>query len=263
MTNLLATISAHKRLEVTRRRAEALVPRTRPLRPGWFRQALAVPRADGTVHVIAEIKQRSPSKGVFRDGLDHAALAHAYRAAGADALSVLADTTFFGGSDAIVRTLAADSDVPVLYKDVVVDAWQIGAALASGADAILLMVNVLGVRIGDLHGQATDAGLDVLVETHSLAEIAIALAAGATIIGVNARDFVTFGEDAGLAAELLARLPSSVVRVAESALRHPDDVARVQAAGADAVLIGEALVCAADPGATLRHLLGRGLKETS
>ncbi len=221
MSDFLTALVERKRTEVAQRCTDTLPARYRPLRPGWFASTLANPRPGGGPRVIAEVKERSPSKGVLRAGLDHRAWARAYRAG------------------------------------VVVDAWQIADAHARGADAILLMVRVVGAELPAFIAACAAAHLDAVVETHDAGEIDAALAAGARVVGVNARDFATFGEDAETAARLLARIPDGCVRVAESALRTPADVARAHAAGAHAVLIGEALMRADDPAAALRVLAGR------
>ena len=200
--------------------------------------------------VIAELKRRSPSKGDLAPTLDAASTAAAYAAGGAAALSVLTDQVFFGGTvDDLQQAREAAPTTPALRKDFVIDADQVYETRAIGADAILLIVAAVPDRglLADLHQLAQDLGLAALVETHDAAELDVALALGAAIIGVNARDLGTFDEDLGGAEALAGRLGPEVVAVAESAIRSPDDAKRMAAAGFDAVLVGEALVRAPNP----------------
>jgi indole-3-glycerol phosphate synthase len=207
--------------------------------------------------VVAELKRRSPSKGDLAPDLDPAATAAAYQAGGAAALSVLTDQVFFGGSvDDLDKARRAAPSTPVLRKDFTIDADQVYETRAIGADAILLIVAAVpdpGLR-RDLHDLARDLGLGVLVEAHDDAELDAALDLGARAVGVNARDLATFAEDLAVAERLAARIPADVVAVAESAIRAPADAARMGAAGYDAVLVGEALVRAADPAALVATL---------
>jgi indole-3-glycerol phosphate synthase len=218
--------------------------------------ATALRREDGHVAVVAEIKRRSPSKGDLALDLDPAATAKAYTAGGAAALSVLTDGPYFGGSVADLDVARESTELPVLRKDFTIDEIQIYEARAIGADAILLIIATLpdDELLADLHAFATELGLGVLVETHDVAEIDRALAAGAEVVGVNSRNLSTFAEDLGIASSLSSRLPAAVVAVAESAVRSPADAAAMADAGFDAVLVGEALVRAADPTALVRAL---------
>jgi indole-3-glycerol phosphate synthase len=207
--------------------------------------------------VIAEMKRRSPSKGELAPDLDAIATATAYEAGGATCLSVLTDGPYFGGSvadlqharDAAVRT-------PVLRKDFTIDADQVYETRGIGADAILLIVAALpdDSLLRDLHALAGELDLAVLVEAHDEAELERAVEAGATIVGVNARDLATFAEDLSVGERLVARLPDSVLAVAESAIRSVEDARRMADAGFDAVLVGEALVRAGDPAALVRTM---------
>jgi indole-3-glycerol phosphate synthase len=210
----------------------------------------------GNVAVIAEIKRRSPSKGDLAPDLDPAATAHAYEAGGAACLSVLTDQVYFGGTVADLQEARAAVGIPVLRKDFTIDEVQVFETRAIGADAILLIVAALpdDAHLADLHALATELGLGVLVETHDDAELGRAIAAGARVVGVNARDLGSFAEDLGVGERLAARIPADVVAVAESAIRAPADAARMGAAGFEAVLVGEMLVRADDPEATVRAL---------
>lgn len=208
------------------------------------------------VHVIAEIKRASPSRGSLAEIGDPAVLAEIYAKAGASAISVLTENRRFGGSLADLESVRAAVAVPVLRKDFIADAYQVFEARAAGADIALLIVAALDDRtlrsLFELIGQL---GMAALVETHSAEELDRALSLGASIIGVNARDLTTFELDRDLFGRLADRIPSGVIRVAESAVTSSADVAHYRVAGADAVLIGEALVTSGDPAAALREFL--------
>jgi indole-3-glycerol phosphate synthase len=218
--------------------------------------AAALRPVDGTIGVIAEFKRRSPSKGDLAPGLDPALTAKAYASGGASCLSVLTDQRYFGGTvEDLVKARDA-CELPVIRKDFTIDEVQIYESRALGADAVLLIVAALPERslLADLHELAVSLGMAVLVEAHDAAELQRALAVGARIVGVNARNLGTFAEDLGVGERLAARLPADVVAVAESAIRSVDDAARMAGAGFDAVLVGEMLVTATDPTATVRAL---------
>lgn len=214
-------------------------------------------RRPGRITCIAEIKRRSPSAGWIREGADVAAIARAYAAAGASALSVLTDEPFFGGSLDDLRAARAAVPTPILRKDFMVDRYQVLEARAAGADAILIIVSALAdAEITALLVAAREAGVDALVEVHDRAELDRALALGSNIVGINNRDLRTFTLDRDLAIRLRALVPSDRVVVAESGIRDAADVERLRAAGVDAMLVGETLMRAPDPGATLAALLG-------
>jgi indole-3-glycerol phosphate synthase len=205
--------------------------------------------------VISEIKRRSPSKGVLREGLDPAEFAAIYASAGASCLSVLTDTEFFGGSPEDLQAARAACQLPVLRKDFTVCAHDVVDARLMGADCVLLIAAALSqTELLELHALAIDIGLDVLVEIHDEAELDRALAAGAHMIGVNQRDLVTFEVDHARAVRMGAAIPDHVVKVAESGVRGPQDAAALMEAGYQAILVGETLVTAVDPAATLRSL---------
>jgi indole-3-glycerol phosphate synthase len=212
-------------------------------------------RAAPGVAVIAEIKRRSPSRGPLAPDLDPALLAKTYAGSGAACLSVLTDAEFFAGSaDDLVQARGA-VELPVLRKDFTVSPADVYDARLMGADAVLLIVAALsGAELDELLGTAHRLGLDALVEVHDEVEAAVALAAGAELIGVNQRDLVTFEVDNGRAVRMARSLPGHVVRVAESGVRTRHDVQRLADAGFDAVLVGEALVTAPDPGVALAAL---------
>jgi indole-3-glycerol phosphate synthase len=210
-----------------------------------------------SVRLIAEIKRASPSRGLLRPDLDPAALAALYQANGAAAISVLTDRSFFRGSLADLQQVRTQTTLPVLRKDFVLDPYQVYEARAAGADAILLIVAALDDRqLADLHALARGLGMDALVEVHSEAELGRALSVGPAIVGVNNRDLRTFEVDLETTARLRPLVPPDVVFVAESGVQTRADVARLAALGAHAMLVGEALVVAADVGRTVRELVG-------
>ena len=205
--------------------------------------AAALARDDTRMKVLAEVKRASPSRGTMAEIPDPAALAARYAAGGAAAISVLTEGRRFRGSLADLEAVRAAVDVPVLRKDFVSTAYQVLEARAAGADLVLLIVAALtDEALASLFRLTGDLGMTALVETHSDAELDRALGIGAGIVGVNARDLDTFELDRDLFGRLAARIPAGVVRVAESAVRTTDDVAAYRAAGADVVLVGEALV---------------------
>jgi indole-3-glycerol phosphate synthase len=244
------------------RRFDGLLAATRALDPPRpFRDALIT---DDGITVIAEIKRRSPSKGDLHADLDPAALAAAYAAGGAACLSVLTDEEFFGGSPADLGAARAATALPALRKDFTVDARDVADARLMGADAVLLIVAALAAaELAEFHALAVDLGLTALVEVHDEAELEVALAAGASVVGVNQRDLVTFEVDHQRAERVGRAIPDGVVKVAESGVRDADDAARLADAGFDALLVGESLVTAADPAAALRELRAGGPTVTA
>jgi len=241
---------AQQRAVVPRSRLEALA-RALP-RPRDFFGALR----SGRIGCIAEFKRRSPSAGWIREGADPAQIALRYQSGGAAALSVLTDDPFFGGSLADLRSARQATSLPVLRKDFIVDAYQLVEARAAGADAVLLIVAVLtDPEIGALMAEAGRLGLHVLCEAHDEAEVARAAAASARIIGINQRDLRTFAVDTTLALRLKDRVPAGCVVVAESGIRTAMDVERLREGGVNAILVGEALMRAPDPGLALQELL--------
>ncbi|MEI7550898.1 MAG: indole-3-glycerol phosphate synthase TrpC [Verrucomicrobiota bacterium] len=227
-------------------------------RPPSF--AAALRRRDGRLAVIAEIKRRSPSAGDIQPGVSAVAQAGRYQAAAADALSVLTDEQFFGGTLADLEGVtahfrAAPPALPCLRKDFMVHPLQVRQARAAGASAILIIVRALSdEEITGLAAAAVAAGLDALFEIHTEPEIARAVRHGARIIGVNNRDLAVFRTDLGLSERLFPLLPRDVIAVSESGIATRADAARVRAAGAHAVLVGEALMRAPDPVGLLDEL---------
>ena len=208
------------------------------------------------VHIIAEIKRASPSRGPLADITDPAALASAYQLGGASAISVLTEGRKFGGSLADLEAVREAASVPVLRKDFIADPYQVFEARAAGADLVLLIVAALDQKtLSELHLLINELGMTPLVETHSAEEVERALDLGADVIGVNARNLSTFELDQDLFGRLADQIPSGVIRIAESAVKTPADVAHYRRAGADVVLVGEALVTNGDPVTTLREFL--------
>jgi indole-3-glycerol phosphate synthase len=255
---ILDDILAHKVDEVSaRKRATARTAlRDRALyhepRRG-FRAALA---AHGAPAVIAELKRASPSKGVIRTHYDPPSHAKSYATAGAAALSVLTDERFFQGHLDHLATVRGVVGLPCLRKDFLVDPYQVDEARAYGADAVLLIAAAgsPALRV-ELLAAAGAAGLDVLVEVHDERELEWALAAGATLVGVNNRDLATFVTTLETTERLAPLVPSDVLLVAESGIQSSADLRRMVVAGARAVLVGEAFMAAPDPGAALAELL--------
>jgi indole-3-glycerol phosphate synthase len=202
--------------------------------------------------VVAEVKRSSPSKGALAEISDPAALACAYAAGGADAISVLTEQRRFGGTLQDLRLVRAAVSTPLLRKDFVVTGYQLLEARAAGADLVLLIVAALdGGLLEELHEQARSLGLTVLTEVHDEAEVARALDVGADLIGVNARNLKTLEVDKDTFGRLADLLPVDVVKVAESGVSGTEDAARYAAEGADVVLVGEALVKDGDPRAAV------------
>lgn len=223
--------------------------------PRGFRAALANgPRP----RVVAELKRRSPSKGEIRPDFDPVGCAKAYAEAGAAAISVLTDAHYFGGELSLLATVRREVALPLLRKDFLVDAYQVDEARVAGADAVLLIARALDVaQLRALRERAAALGLDALVEVHDESEVDAALAAGADLVGINNRDLATFTTDLATTERLAARLVAvGVVVVGESGIFTHDDVCRLEAAGADAVLIGEALMREPDVGRALARLRG-------
>jgi indole-3-glycerol phosphate synthase len=257
--DLLATIvSATQRVVEERRAREprpALQARALTVKPqgARFRDALA---ESARVNVIAECKRRSPSRGVLRRDYDPAAIAAAYEQAGAVALSVLTEPTFFDGSLEHLTQVRAAVRLPLLRKDFIVDSYQLLEARAHGADAVLLIVSALtDGLLRELHDEARALGLAALVEVHDGEEVDRAVAAGAEMIGVNNRNLRTLEVDTRASETAAARIPAKVVAVSESGLRTAEDLLRMRALGYRAFLIGERFMTSESPGEALRQLL--------
>jgi indole-3-glycerol phosphate synthase len=260
----LAPILEATRIEVARRKREVgTAPLARAVeqraQDGDRRPFLGALRRPG-LSVIAEHKRRSPSAGLIREGVSLSEVVRAYEQAGAAALSILTEAGSFGGSLDDLAAARANSSLPILRKDFVVDPYQVTESFAAGADAILLIVAALSEReLVALHGQALDLGLAALVEIHDRRELEIAAAAGAELIGINNRDLTTLSVDLERTFALLPQLPGGVTVVAESGFSHPTELDALAEAGVDAVLVGEALMRSPDIEAACRSLTARGL----
>lgn len=223
------------------------------------RNAIASIRRSDAVTVIAEVKRSSPSKGALADIADPAGLARDYEAGGAAAISVLTEGRRFGGSLADLAEVRAAVDLPILRKDFIVSPYQVWEARAYGADLVLLIVAALDQSVlTSLVERVHSLGMTALVEVHDETEALRALDAGARVVGVNARNLHTLEVDRGVFGGVAAILPSGVVKIAESGVRGPHDVLEYARAGADAVLVGEALVTRGDPRSAVADLVAAG-----
>jgi indole-3-glycerol phosphate synthase len=259
-TGLLGEIVGRTRAAVAGRRAavpsQRLEAAAQALAPAQSLAHALTPRPPDRVRLLAELKRASPVAGVLARGFDPVPRAPRYVEAGAAALSVLTDP-HFQGSLADLETVRALVDCPILQKDFVVDEYQLWEARARGADAILLIVGILApAELADLYESAQGLGLGVLVEVHDEAELETAARLGAGLIGINNRDLRTFRSDLATTERLAPRAPAGACVVSESGVATASDVARVVAAGAHAILVGEALSRSADPASKIRELLG-------
>ncbi len=225
-------------------------PAAQPAR--GFARALAQPG----ISLIAEVKKASPSRGVICADFHPAAIARTYEAAGAAAISVLTDEPFFQGKLAYLEEVRAVTSLPLLRKDFIIHPAQIYEAVGR-ADAVLLIVAALDpAQLADFLALATACGLDTLVEVHDRAELEIALASQAPVIGINNRNLRTFQVDLGTTRALLPHIPTDRVVVSESGIRTAADVAQLRKAGVHAILVGESIMTSADPASTIHELLG-------
>jgi len=255
---VLSELTANAVADAEARRADrplADVERAASERPAALDALAALAPAD-RVKIIAEVKRASPSRGPLADIPDPAALAREYEAGGASAISVLTEGRRFLGSLADLEAVRAAVSLPVLRKDFIATPYQVFEARAAGADLVLLIVGALEQRdLAELHALVGELGMTALVETHDADELARAADVGARLIGVNARNLSTFELDRELFGRLAPSFPDGAVKVAESAVSTADDVAAYRAAGADVVLVGEALVTS-EPRETLARFLG-------
>jgi len=254
-SDLLARLVAEARVDMERRRALTTPDEheraIHDYTPKDFAGALRRPG----LAVIAEMKQRTPSMGVLTEDYRPNDLARAYSDGGAAAISVLTHMAGFGGRPEHVATARLDTDLPILRKDFITDPYEVGEARAAGADAVLLIVAALpGDELGRLLAVVRSRSLSALVEVHTLDEARAAVEAGAPVIGVNHRDLHTFEVDLGLTEKLRLVIPGGVLLVSESGIRSVDDARRLREAGADAILVGEMLMRAADPAACVSEL---------
>lgn len=207
------------------------------------------------IALIAELKRKSPSRGMLRERFDPVSLGQSLEAAGASALSVLTDEYYFEGNLEFMRDVKQFTEVPVIRKDFIIDPYQVYEAVFHGADAVLLIVRILpDENLINCLQVADDLGIDALVEVHSAHDMQSALSCGAKIIGINHRDLSTLEINTSLTEQLVPQIPSGKIIVAESGIRDAKDVARMKALGVHALLIGEALMTAPDPALKVKQL---------
>ncbi len=256
--SVLGEIVARARARVHEQRRELPLDRILSMSPTpggrrGFRASLVRP---DRINVIAEFKRRSPSSGLIRADLHHVRVAQAYEIAGAAALSVLTEEEYFGGCLDDLQESRAATLLPTLRKDFLVDPYQIWESWIAGTDAALVIVAALSdAELKALLVTAEQASIEALVEVHDETELARALHAGATIVGVNNRDLRTMQVSLQTSLDLAPRIPDEVVAISESGIHAPEDVRRLREAGYDAVLVGEHLMRAPDPGAALEALI--------
>jgi len=259
MSDILEELSAVRREDAQKaacakaidalRKQIAAMPPTRDFKAAFRREG---------INVISELKKASPSEGLIRADFKPVELAHELVSSGAAALSVLCEPHRFLGDERYLEAVRAVVDVPILYKDFITTEYQVVAARAAGADAILLIAAVLDdASLATLKARADELGMASLVETHTEEEIRRAVALGADVIGVNCRDLRTFKTDPAITARLIGGIPPSCIRIAESGIRTHDDIVSLREAGADGFLIGTTIMRAERPGAALSTLIGK------
>lgn len=258
MSTILDTIAAHTRERVAADKAqlplEELKERCREMGEPGDNSFLTALKKPG-MSFICEIKKASPSKGIIAENFPYLDIAREYERAGADAVSCLTEPKWFLGSDEIFRDVRREIALPMLRKDFTVDEYQIYQAKYLGADAVLLICALLnGDTLARYLGLARELGLCALVEAHDEAEISQAVQAGAQVIGVNNRNLKDFSVDFSNTARLRELVPPGRIYVAESGVKLPEDVGALKALGADAVLVGEALMRAEDKSGLLRAM---------
>jgi indole-3-glycerol phosphate synthase len=262
MSDVLARIAAYKRQEVAERKAarsQDAVERAAAAAsaPRGFQRALETAFRPGRLALIAEIKKASPSKGLIRADFDPPTLAQAYEAGGAACLSVLTDAPSFQGADEYLAAARDAVALPCLRKEFLVDPWQVAESRALGADAILVILAMIDDALAaDLMGEAARLGMDALVEVHDEAEMERAGKLGSTLVGINNRDLKSFVVDLAVTERLAAQAPADALLVTESGLFVHDDVVRMEAAGAKAMLVGESLMRQVNVAAATKALLG-------
>ena len=256
---ILDTIVARKRIELAddqqRMPLDILKRKIRDLPPTRdFYAALSVPNC---IHLIAEVKKKSPSKGIIRQDFDPVGIARVYAEHGASAISVLTDREFFAGELSYLSAIREAVRLPLLRKDFTIDPYNIYQARLAGADAVLLIVSILTlVQLREFTEIAQSLGLASLVEVHTEEELALALAAGAEIVGINNRDLKTFDTDIATTFRLRTSIPTDKIVVSESGINTHCDVIKLKESGTNAILVGESLMRSRDIGAKVKELLG-------
>lgn len=238
---------------------EAQVTDAPPVRD--FRAALA---GGGSIQLIAEVKRASPSAGLIRPDFDVVEIARTYQEHGAACVSVLTDTPYFQGHLSYLARVRASLAIPLLRKDFLVDEYQLVEARMAGADAVLLIAEILDdASLYRLHDRARLLGMSVLIEFHEAANLPRVLAAGSNLVGINNRDLRSFATNLEHTLRLRDRIPPEVLLVSESGIRTHHDVSRLEAAGVSAILVGETLMRAPDIGQAVNELLGLGSSSPS
>src|SRR3954471_2380069 len=248
MSTILEQILHSKRDEIARRKVEAPLEQLKETittlgRPRNFFNAVTRKPSGKLLNIIAEIKKASPSAGVIRADFDPVAIARAYETGGADCLSILTDEHFFQGHLRYLTAAREATGLPVLRKEFVLDRYQLVEARAAGADAVLLIAEILpGDRLKTLFDQATALGLHVLVELHDADQLPRVIDCGATLVGINNRDLRTFHTSLDHTLELLARVPAGRAVISESGIKTSADMKKLEEAGVKGVLVGESLM---------------------
>jgi indole-3-glycerol phosphate synthase len=259
MANILDEIVAHKRAEIAAAKqrqplAELAASLANAPPPRDFIAALVQP---GAIRIIAEVKKASPSAGVIRADFDPVSIAKTYAANGADCLSVLTDEKFFQGRLDYLKAIRQEVSLPLLRKEFILDEYQLFEARAAGADAVLLIAEILpGEMLKDLFQAAQSLGLHVLLELHDLPELPRVLALNPALVGINNRDLRTFHTSLDKTAEAIGRIPKDVAVISESGIRTHKDMKYLQSLGVRGVLVGESLMRSPDIGAALQALRG-------
>lgn len=257
MSNILTEIVAHKRNEIVGKRAgqpiDELRDQVADLPPAvCFSEALR----SSPMGLVAEAKRRSPSAGAIRDPFDAADIVATYQGAGAQACSVLMDEKFFGGGEVDFRAARASSELPLLYKEFVIDPWQVWHARSLGASVVLLIAGVLDVHeLAAMQDECRAAGLESLVEVHDEVQMAMAVSTCARCIGINNRDLTTFTVSLDTTFHLIEQVPDDCTVISESGIRSAEDVLRLQRHGAHAVLVGEQLLRQPDLDVAVHELM--------
>jgi indole-3-glycerol phosphate synthase len=255
--NILEQICADKRIEIEERKKTVSIEDLKgqfadvPARPGFVESLRAAPMG-----LIAEVKRKSPSAGLIRDPFSPSGIAQGYEANGASAISCLMDHKYFGGGAEDFAEVRGSVELPMLYKEFVVDSWQIAHAKVMGASAVLLIVGALtDAELSGFIGEIKATGLQPLVEVHDREEMQRAIDAGSDCIGINNRNLKTFVTTLDTTFDLSEMAPAGCTLVSESGIKTPQDVVAVKKAGAHAILVGESLLREEDPGKAAAHLL--------
>ena len=255
---ILSRIIEEKRREVEEAKRqkpiEALIREVKGISAkSSFKKSISRPHH---INLIAEIKKASPSKGILRGDFNPVKIGITYQANGASAISVLTDERFFEGHIEYIKKVKDSVSIPILRKDFILDEYQVYESVAAGADAILLIAELLATNeMKGLYDLATSLGLDVLMETHTEEDIEKALATGGSIIGINNRDLHSFKVDLGVTQKLIRLIPQNKIKVSESGIRTYEDVMFLKSLGVNAVLIGEAFMEAEDIASKMREVM--------